>query len=660
MSLAWLKGGSMGNIKTLPEDFLKLLEEQAKHHLPPDLKRNRIAHAVNSGSGVNRIDLERMVGDNDLVYTTYLERALLAVKAVCRIYVPPQVGFDGNWGTGFLVSPNLLLTNHHVIGSFQQAQAAIIEFGYELDLTGMPKISSRFRLRPDLGFITSTNPDVDPQSLDYSLIAIEDTSENGATSLSQFGFLRCNPNLGKVEAFEYVSIIQHPNKEPKCLAIRENKVVKIGDKDPKKDAFIWYMSDTAPGSSGAPVFNDDWQVIALHHSAVPASRGKGKKEEIQLLNGTWVPKEQLKLSDQDKIKYVGNEGIRISKVVADIVQQYQGTSKGVANTKFIKALIEDSEGIQTFPNVRTGTSIESVAENSSPLERVSSKVHGADYFKGRTGYNPRFLKTPLNLPKLTAKAQKFGAAAELIGSKETELKYTHFSVVLNAERKVAFFTAVNIDGSQWGTLGRETDVWFYDGRVSLDAQMGNEFYENEPQNWFDKGHLVRRLDPVWGTEEVALLANEDTFHWSNCCPQHWRFNRGKQLWQGLENYILYNTDQENVKATVFSGPVFSLDDQKHRGTAIPKAYWKIVAVEDSQEKLYSSAYIVSQEQYATGIAFEALPVEKYNTFQTTVAKIQALTGLKFPKALTDRDVMGKNSDRKLRSLADLQDISRRS
>ncbi|MGB7789953.1 MAG: hypothetical protein WBL39_01975, partial [Terrimicrobiaceae bacterium] len=29
---------------------------------------------------------------------------------------------------------------------------------------------------------------------------------------------------------------------------------------------------------------------------------------------------------------------------------------------------------------------------------------------------------------------------------------------------------------------------------------------------FDRGHMVRRLDPVWGIEDAARLANSDTHH----------------------------------------------------------------------------------------------------------------------------------------------------
>ena len=50
------------------------------------------------------------------------------------------------------------------------------------------------------------------------------------------------------------------------MALRQNQVVDIFD------LYVTYQTDTATGSSGAPVFNDQWDVVALHHSGVPEIR----------------------------------------------------------------------------------------------------------------------------------------------------------------------------------------------------------------------------------------------------------------------------------------------------------------------------------------------------------------------------------------------------
>jgi endonuclease G len=71
-------------------------------------------------------------------------------------------------------------------------------------------------------------------------------------------------------------------------------------------------------------------------------------------------------------------------------------------------------------------------------------------------------------------------------------------------------------------------------------------------NDLDRGHMVRRLDPVWG--DAAETANEDTFHYTNSCPQHKDLNQ--KTWNDLEDYVLLNAGKHQLKLNVFTGPVF--------------------------------------------------------------------------------------------------------
>ncbi len=61
-----------------------------------------------------------------------------------------------------------------------------------------------------------------------------------------------------------MTIVQHPRGEKKQIALRENRIVDV------LDSYLHYEADTEPGSSGSPVFDDGWQVIALHHASVRA------------------------------------------------------------------------------------------------------------------------------------------------------------------------------------------------------------------------------------------------------------------------------------------------------------------------------------------------------------------------------------------------------
>jgi endonuclease G len=150
-----------------------------------------------------------------------------------------------------------------------------------------------------------------------------------------------------------------------------------------------------------------------------------------------------------------------------------------------------------------------------------------------------------------------------------------------------------------------------------------------------------------------VLANDDTFHWTNCSPQYWAFNQGEDLWQGLENFILYNTDEEDVRASVFTGPVFRDDDEVHRGVRIPQFFWKLVVVTNQEGKLFSSAYVVSQKDFAQNIPFEQLPVGQHRNFQVSIATLEHETGLDFGVVVRDADVFSEAGNKPLRSFADI-------
>lgn len=598
----------------------------------------------------------------------------MASRTVCRINVPAIFGDSSDWGTGFLIGPRLLLTNNHVISSEDRALAATIEFGYELDGEGRLRNSTRFRLTPQDGFVTSPRTE-----LDYTIVAIAEQSEGGK-HISDLGYLRLDPRTGKTDVDQFMTVIQHPESRTKRISLRENKVVKIGDPaNAARDNFIWYSSDTAPGSSGAPVCTDAWQVVCVHHSGVPERRVIDSKEHWALADGTYAPADAAQNLPADKVRWLANEGVRISKLIADLERRVSASP--ALRSPLIADLIADATGKKAFEGTIPGQSIVgppllampaimlTATDATAALEaarRPVRRTRPASSFAGRVGYVPDFVAaTTIDLPRLTPAALAHGEPVKVAGAADDILRYLHFSVALNGDenRKLAFFTAVNIDGSRWTNLDRGNDLWWYDGRIPEEAQNGDELYGNEPgprKNYFDRGHLVRRLDPVWGGIREAKQANDDTFMWTNCSPQYWGFNQGEDLWQGLENFLLYNTDEENVRASVFSGPIFRTDDEEHRGILIPQFFWKVIVVADKMGKLYSSGYIVSQQEYALDIPFERLPVGPNSTqpgqnFQVPITKVEAETGLEFPDVVKQADVYtGPRTGRRLRTFGDVQ------
>jgi len=253
----------------------------------------------------------------------------------------------------------------------------------------------------------------------------------------------------------------------------------------------------------------------------------------------------------------------------------------------------------------------------------------SDTYEDRNGYDPSFLEQEVPRPSISVNL--IDDVVKLKNSNNEELKYTNFSVVMSKSRGLAFYTAVNIDGSKLEPLERNNDVWYYEPRIEKQFQYGPELYFN---NDIDRGHLVRRLDPVWGPNFKE--ANEDTFHFSNCSPQHKNLNQ--KTWLGLEDYILKNADVHDLKVNVFTGPVFNTNDLVYRGKyLVPSEFWKVVTIIKNDNTMSSTAYLETQKQLIADLKFV---FGEYKTYQIQITKIESLTGLNFGN-LRDFDPISK-------------------
>ncbi|MFS0635314.1 DNA/RNA non-specific endonuclease [Mesobacillus foraminis] len=261
---------------------------------------------------------------------------------------------------------------------------------------------------------------------------------------------------------------------------------------------------------------------------------------------------------------------------------------------------------------------------SAEIEQLSI----TDYEK-RLGYNPDFLGSSYSVPHPFFRPDlKEDIAVLKDGS--TILDYTHFSIVMSKSRRLAYYTVVNIDGALLKEVKRGKDSWYIDPRIDAVEQTGPELYAG---NDLDRGHLVRRQDPIWGEE--ANQANEDTFHFTNCSPQHKDLNQ--KTWLDLEDYLLNNTENFKLKATVFTGPVFGSDDPDYRGIRIPKEFWKLAVMVKKDGNLSASAYLQSQANLIRDLDFS---FGDYKTYQVPVTRIEELTGLDFGE-LRKHDPMAK-------------------
>jgi V8-like Glu-specific endopeptidase len=202
--------------------------------------------------GFGNAERQIVEGQKTLLDVVFLEHGLRKAKAVCRF----TVGMNGEsfYGTGFRIGERTLLTNHHVLHDWDhgdlRATTAQAEFGYEVDLTG--RVRQPLLLDCDVTSIIAEKDD------DFAVITTAEPIPGDIPTLSL-------TTGAKVAVDDRVYIVQHPKGLPKKIGMLHN-LVRHSD-----DRVVQYWTDTEAGSSGSPVFDEQWQVVALHHMAVPVA-----------------------------------------------------------------------------------------------------------------------------------------------------------------------------------------------------------------------------------------------------------------------------------------------------------------------------------------------------------------------------------------------------
>lgn len=196
--------------------------------------------------------LEKIIGQDNLLKIGWLEHTLKASRAVCRV-----VRADGESGTGFLTREGYIFTNNHVLPTADLAREARVEFNYEVDASGAIQLRTVYQLDPS-DFTTSA-----PDQFDFVRVRVID---NPATPLSQWGFVAVDPGA-KPAVGEPVTIIQYPKGRDKRIAVHANQVLSIWNQ------YVFYTTGTEPICDGAPVFNKDWKVVAIHHAGKTDAEG---------------------------------------------------------------------------------------------------------------------------------------------------------------------------------------------------------------------------------------------------------------------------------------------------------------------------------------------------------------------------------------------------
>lgn len=245
-------------------------------------------------------------------------------------------------GTGFTVGDNYLLTNHHVIPDISVAKECIAQFGYEQDILGRKFSPIEYEFDCEV-FVTN-------KDLDYTFVKLKPHESLGKAG-DVFGSVTMNSsktliappvcseeierlrndgyNLAIKEGDsllgEPVNIIQHPKGQRKQVALSNNRMLDI-DRD-----FLRYEADADFSSSGSPVFNQQWQLVGLHHAAI------AKLDE----DGNPVPK----APNAKTFQIEAQQGVRIYRIVEDLQKQALDLNPTATDEAIDKATPNDNKPI---------------------------------------------------------------------------------------------------------------------------------------------------------------------------------------------------------------------------------------------------------------------------------------------------------------------------
>jgi endonuclease G, mitochondrial len=303
-------------------------------------------------------------------------------------------------------------------------------------------------------------------------------------------------------------------------------------------------------------------------------------------------------------------------------------------------------------------------------ERDVEPWHDEEY-GSRRGYSPTFLGRRVALPRLVRPST---AAKQANGS--TQLPYQHFSIVMHKTRRLAIYTAANVDGTpraarpdptkQYsraalsGLSRSDRERWFTDPRLPAAHQLTDAFFSNDG-GAFDRGHVVMRDTVAWGTSYAMVRrANGDSYHTTNCTPQVAGFNQATQRgrWGRLEQAIARaGTD---ARVSVFAGPVLSPDDWWFDGEdadgarlrlQIPSRFWKVVVGVGDDGALVAYGFLLTQDLDAVPLKEEfALDTSAWRDEFVSIAALEAAAALvRFPAAVHDADQFATERGEALRA-----------
>lgn len=662
----------------------------------------------------NKRDYKALINERVIGATTDFspfapsQLATKAAQPVGRIVTLPDgdrepVGI----ATGFLLPGNLLMTNHHVFQTASDTLNYGVNFNYYTDDRGINR-GVYFEFDAERFFIAD-------RDFDFAIIAVKPKGLKGE-ALSDQGQIRLIEATGKILTGLPLNIVQHPGGGTRQFAFTNNLLLDI-----LPTGFLHYETDTDKGSSGSPVSNIDWELVGLHHCGVPLVRNG---DIITVRDTVWDREHE----PESAIKWIANECARVSSIVGRLRALAAGSpaqqavlsslltttsdpvaaaaATSVANTAgtFEIASLGALGGHMQSPvfsfsgpvtiNIYPGAAPAAIPAPPATPDAFSTEEKSLLFdtaYARRPGYQTDFLGVEIPLPGVAKELheQLYSAADyqeyrkgyhnvpklpldHVEPSAPLVLPYHHYSLVLNKKYRMCQWTASNCDyrvsarqdQRKRAELGGEN--WRFDPRVPEQYQLGNSDIYG-PAKRIDRGHIVRREDNAWGDEGVQTdYANADTYHWTNCTPQHEAFNQEnpkdnnpkktnvykdlgwKGIWGQFEGKLAKAVEKGGGQATIFAGPVlddhFDETDWGKGAVTIPKKFWKVVVVPKSNARLSQLevySYLFDQEAAVDkfDLTYEGIDFPEFERNRTTLAAITELTGVLFPQVLLDAETV---------------------
>jgi endonuclease G, mitochondrial len=590
-------------------------------------------------------------------------------------------------GTGFVVGPNLVMTNRHVaqifaagVGDrnvrFINGRAAGIDFkrddaaGPVFNIRGIKMVHPYW----DMAVLEVEGLPAGITPLPLAVTDARDLFREEVVVIGYPAFDSRNPE--DVQADMFGGRFQVKRLQPGLLQGGADtdsfgKIVRAATHD----------CSTTGGNSGSVIVNlATGEVVGLHFAgrylernyAVPTGALARDQRVVDLgLNfagtasggpndwGDWWTK-----SDDETVRAVAAEADGGGLPPAadrdvQVIPPAGGDGGGVANSG---GSITFEVPLRITVSLGAARSQELVSETVA-LEKVGVPAPGGafvpksvDDYDDRTGYDENFLSGGTKLPPVVVPMPDAADETVLAPLKAggTRLDYQNFSIKMHAKRRLALFTASNVTeesklrepvkGRDYSRSGLFSERWFPDLRLDDEFQIPDVFYTKD-QGAFDKGHVVRRDDVAWGrTFELLLKGNVDSFHVTNCSPQVEGYNRsdsGERNWGDLENHVLSEAASERL--CVFAGPVLANDDRIFSGKGpkgttirapVPRRFWKVV-VARGIEGLASYGFILEQD--LTDVPLEFTVADEFISAMYRLSEISQLTGVNFHQSILDAD-----------------------